>query len=70
MSSPMVNKDTLYFYKSKEGNYFMGFCWLNMSDRSEGWGRHFNSFKTIGFEFKQNKPYSGIPVGQRCLFQW
>lgn len=70
MSSPVVNKDTLYFYRGKEGKYFMGFCWLNTSNRSEGWSKYFNSFKTIGFKFKQNKPYNGNPIGQRCILQW
>lgn len=71
MSSPMVNKETLYFYRSeKEGKYFMGFCYINTKDNSEGWSRHFESFKTRGFDFKQSKPYSGNPIGQRCILQW
>lgn len=70
MSSPMVNKDTLYFYKSDTGKYFMGFCEFSTASTSKGWGRSYSSFKTEGFKFNQYRPYSGKPIGQRCILQW
>ena len=70
MSSPVVNKDTPYFYKSEEGRHFMGFCEFRTASTSRGWGRLFGSFETKGFEFNQKRPYSGNPIGQRYILQW
>lgn len=66
MSSPVVNKDTLYYYVSQErGEHCLGFLY---KDKFYGWSTYIKNGRT--WEWSQTREYSGKPIGQRCILQW
>lgn len=69
MSSPMVNKDTLYFFPH-HGEVILAFYYGRIDCEEQGWSRKFRSFKTKGWEWRQKAPFEGDPIGQRCILQW
>lgn len=70
MSSPMVNKDTLYFSsEGKDGGVFIIFYGYKDGDY-HGWSRYYKSTTTKGWDWAQEKEAVYNPIGQRCLLQW
>ena len=66
MSSPMVNKDTVYSYSN---GYFL--CFMHTSPKeSFGEGTSIRLNGNNYFEWAGKVPKKMVPVGQRCILQW
>ena len=69
MSSPVVNKDTLYYYISTEKDHIIGFKYERIDREDRGWSMYLRSGGC--WEWGQKRLTTEFhPVGQRCILQW
>lgn len=70
MSSPVVNKDTLYFStEGRKGSIFMILHGYKDGDY-HGWSRYYCTTTAKGWDWVHEEELVSNPIGQRCILQW